>query len=334
MDYTPLNNHMHVKNHMAMWILWFLWFLRVEYSGNQLYKPLCAFLVFVDLVWFLCGRIRGFWSRVVFGSGLRVRSCSCGFCGSVVLPSMPTIARPLALCGLLKRFAHCPTSCYVPFRRHWGRPLQMEKTIMSRTSVKVRLRNVRIAYPRLFTPDEKTGKRSCLIMIPNDSEAAQAWRRGVAEAWRVAQDELSKASFPDNPQPALTRAMLGIKVAGEISPSGSVYPDEYAGHIVFTASSKYDISVCNNRGNAINATDEELIYSGQIAHVAIELFPFKRPEKTGISRILQNVFIVGGGERINLGSGSNNLSAAEEWADEISESSSASFDDDAASFPF
>lgn len=206
---------------------------------------------------------------------------------------------------------------------------------MARTSVKVRLRNVRIAYPRLFTPDEKTGKRSCLIMIPNDSEAAQAWRRGVAEAWRVAQDEISKASFPDNPQPALTRAMLGIKVAGEISPSGSVYPEEYAGHIVFTASSKYDISVCNNRGNAINATDEELIYSGQIAHVAIELFPFKRPEKTGISRILQNVFIVGGGERINLGSGSNNLSAAEEWADEISESSSSSFDDDeAASFPF
>lgn len=146
---------MHVKNHMAMWFLWFLWFLRVEYSGNQLYKPLCAFLVFVVLVWFLCGRICGFWSRVVFGSGLRVRSCSCGFlsrvivsifeildkdinvpgyhgdgtcgfCGSVVVQSvpMPMLARPLALCGLIKRFAHCPTSCYVPFCRHWRRPLQ------------------------------------------------------------------------------------------------------------------------------------------------------------------------------------------------------------------
>ena len=79
---------MHVKNHMAMWILWFLWFLCVRYSGNQLYKPLCAFLVFVDLVWFLCGSFCGFWSRVVFGSGLRVRSTSCGFCGSVVLHSM------------------------------------------------------------------------------------------------------------------------------------------------------------------------------------------------------------------------------------------------------
>ena len=98
---------MHVKNHMAMWFLWFLWFLRVEYSGNPLYKPLCAFLVFVVLVWFLCGRICGFWSRVVFGSGLRVRSTSCGFCGSVVLHSMPmpmpmpSVARPLGegLCG-------------------------------------------------------------------------------------------------------------------------------------------------------------------------------------------------------------------------------------------
>ena len=111
---------MHVKNHMALWSLWFLWFLSVEYSGNPLYKPLCAFLVFVDLVWFLCGQLCGFWSCVVFGcglaldadadgcastcrwalwiscgscvgrfvvfghvwffgSGLRVRSCSCGF---------------------------------------------------------------------------------------------------------------------------------------------------------------------------------------------------------------------------------------------------------------
>ena len=310
-------------------------------------------MVFVVFVVFAC--------RIFFKPALQATLRVFGLCGSFVVLVWVALwflvtcgfwvwsARPIHIMwflwvgglaldadarGLLKRFAHCTTSCYVLFRRHWGRPLQMEKTIMARTSVKVRLRNVRIAYPRLFTPDEKTGKRSCLIMIPNDSEAAQAWRRGVAEAWRVAQDELSKASFPDNPSPALTRAMLGIKVAGEISPSGSVYPDEYAGHIVFTASSKRDISVCNNRGNAINATDEELIYSGQIAHVAIELFPFKIPEKTGISRILQNVFIVGGGERIALGSGSHNLSAAEEWADEISESSSASFDDDAASFPF
>ena len=94
---------MHVKNHMAMWFLWFLWFFRVRYYGNPLYKPFCAFLVFVDLVWFLCGRICGFWSRVVFGSGLRVRSTSCGFCGSVVLPSMPkpTIARPIVLMWFL-----------------------------------------------------------------------------------------------------------------------------------------------------------------------------------------------------------------------------------------
>ena len=91
---------MHVKNHMALWFLWFLWFLRVECSSNPLYKPLCAFLVFVDLLWFLCGSFCGFWSRVVFGCGLRVRSTSCGFCGSVVLPSMPMLAsgfaRPLA----------------------------------------------------------------------------------------------------------------------------------------------------------------------------------------------------------------------------------------------
>lgn len=93
---------MRVKNHMALWFLRFLWFLRVECSSNPLYKPLCAFLVFVALVWFLCGRICGFWSRVVFGSGLRVRSTSCVFCGSVVLRVHSTkahvvFARPIAI---------------------------------------------------------------------------------------------------------------------------------------------------------------------------------------------------------------------------------------------
>ena len=146
---------MHVKNHMAMWSLWFLWFLRVEYSGNQLYKPLCAFLVFVDLVWFLCGSCVGrfvvFGSIVVFGSGLRVLllfvvfvarwSChrcrrlrvhllfvgrwSCPRCSMLDADDCASYcslwflwlgglaridARPLALCGLLKRFAHRPNS--------------------------------------------------------------------------------------------------------------------------------------------------------------------------------------------------------------------------------
>ena len=108
MDYIPLNNHMHVKNHMAMWFLWFLWFLRVECSSNPLYKPLCKFLVFVDLLWFLCGAACGFWSCVdhmwsalrfleIVGKDINVPSRpgdgTCDFCGSVVLPSMPISMR-------------------------------------------------------------------------------------------------------------------------------------------------------------------------------------------------------------------------------------------------
>ena len=90
-----------------LWLLWFLWFLRVEYSANPLYKPLCAFLVFVDLVWFLCGSFCGFWSRVVFWScastcpqglpaGLARRACPQGL--RVHLPaSMPMLARGLVV---------------------------------------------------------------------------------------------------------------------------------------------------------------------------------------------------------------------------------------------
>src|SRR5574344_1223722 len=104
---------MRVKNHMALWFLWFLWFLRVECSPNPLYKPLCEFLVFVDLLWFLCGSFCGFWSRVVFGSGLRVRSCSCGFCGSVVLLSMLDADGCASSCSLWTAKKICPSPHFV-----------------------------------------------------------------------------------------------------------------------------------------------------------------------------------------------------------------------------
>ena len=108
---------MRVKNHMAMWILWFLWFLCVEHSAKRLYKQLCAFLVFVDLVWFLCGRIRGFWIDCGFWLWSARPIALCGFCGSVVLPSMPTIARPIVLMwflwlgGLAIDADDCASSC-------------------------------------------------------------------------------------------------------------------------------------------------------------------------------------------------------------------------------
>ena len=102
---------MHVKNHMAMRFLWILWILHVEYSGNPLYKPLCAFLVFVDLVWSLWIGGLALDADACQGScastcpqGLRVRlrvHLPAGLCGSVVLQSMPmpmpmpSVARPL-----------------------------------------------------------------------------------------------------------------------------------------------------------------------------------------------------------------------------------------------
>ena len=83
----------------------------------------------VVLVWFLCGSFCGFWIDCGFWLWSARPIALCGFCGSVVLPSMPTVARPivlmwflwlgglaqidarpLALCGLLKRFAHRPDS--------------------------------------------------------------------------------------------------------------------------------------------------------------------------------------------------------------------------------
>ena len=58
----------------------------------------------IHLMWFL--RLGGLVSMPMLARGL-------------ARPLTRIDARPLALCGLLKRFAHCPASCYVPFRRHW-----------------------------------------------------------------------------------------------------------------------------------------------------------------------------------------------------------------------
>ena len=75
---------------VLVWVV--LWFLVT-----------CGFLVWsarpIVLMWFL-------W---IGGLALDARQIARGLCG---------------LCGLLKRFAHRLTSCYVPFRRHWRRPLQ------------------------------------------------------------------------------------------------------------------------------------------------------------------------------------------------------------------
>ena len=68
-----------------------------------------------------CPRCRCSRLRALLSMGF-VDLWSCPRCRCRRLPV--GLARPLALCGLLKRFAHRPTSCYVPFRRHWRRPLQ------------------------------------------------------------------------------------------------------------------------------------------------------------------------------------------------------------------
>ena len=114
---------MHVKNHMAMWILWLLWLLRVEYSANPLYKPLCAFFVFVDLMWIMCGRLCGFWSRVtvsileIVDKDINVPGYhgdgTCVFCGSVVLPSMLDADDCASSCSLWAAKKICPLPYFV-----------------------------------------------------------------------------------------------------------------------------------------------------------------------------------------------------------------------------
>ena len=87
-----------------MWLCGFCGFCGFCVSNIRQNGSTSHFARFWSL-WISCGSCVGrfvVFGRVWFlGLVLRVRSTSCGFCGSVVLPSMPkpTIARPFALCG-------------------------------------------------------------------------------------------------------------------------------------------------------------------------------------------------------------------------------------------
>ena len=177
-----------------------------------------------------------------------------------------------------------------------------------------KLRNVRIVYPKMFTPNER-GKYTCGLLIQKDSDAYKAFMKAVADAWKAGREKYGAQQFCENPTRAQVFSRAYCKEDGGLDNKGNPVPEWYAGSIGFTANAKAPVQVIDKRGLPVHDGDAS-IFDGQIAHVSIDVQPVYKEGNPCIGRYLRCIMIVGGGERIETGS-AGEINAAAEFAEDI-----------------
>lgn len=187
----------------------------------------------------------------------------------------------------------------------------------------VTLKNIRIVFPRLAEPNEK-GKYTLGVLIPIDSEAHRAFMAAVGEAWRAGRQKYGEQQFCPNPTRAQVYNRCYVKESGGIDSQGRAVPEWYDGHIGFTANAKKPVRVIDRRGNDI-PRDSSDIYDGQLASVSLDISPVYQEGNPCVGRYLRAVLILGGGERIETGSGGS-VDPRAEFADQIEPDAGADYD--------
>lgn len=182
-----------------------------------------------------------------------------------------------------------------------------------------KLKNVRIIFPRMWTPNEK-GKYTCGILIEKDSPAYKELMRAINEAWSVGRSRYGKDSFCENPTVAQLFNRAYIKVDGGLDSKGNPVPEYYAGCIGFTANARSQVPTIDASGAQVFEGDAR-VYDGQNAHVSLDIAPVKKDNNPCIGRYLRSILILGDGEHINTGKGGA-FNIQSEWADEIDTDSS------------
>ena len=177
-----------------------------------------------------------------------------------------------------------------------------------------KLKNVRIVYPRMFTPNEK-GKYTVGVLIRTDSDAYKILMKAVGEAWKAGREKHGAQQFCENPTRAQVMNRAYCKEGGGLDSKGNPVPEWYDGCIGFTANSREPVQVIDRRGLPVKEGDPS-IFDGQVAHVSIDVQPVYKEGNPCIGRYLRCIMIVGGGERIETGSGGE-INAAAEFAEDI-----------------
>lgn len=177
-----------------------------------------------------------------------------------------------------------------------------------------KLKNVRIVYPKMFSPNEK-GKYTVGLLIKTDSDAYKEFMRAVAEAWKAGRDKYGAQQFCQNPTRAQVLNRAYCKEGGGLDSKGNQVPEFYEGCIGFTANSRQPVQVIDKRGMPIKDGDAR-VYDGQVAHVSLDVSAVYQEGNPCIGRYLRCVMIADGGEHIDTGS-NRSIDAAAEFADEI-----------------
>lgn len=178
-----------------------------------------------------------------------------------------------------------------------------------------KLKDVRIIFPRMFTPTNERGKYTVGVLIRQNSEAYKSFMGAVAEAWKAGRDKFGAQQFCQNPTRAQVLNRSYCKESGGLDSKGNPVPDYYEGCIGFTVNSKDPIQAIDIRGLPVKEGDQR-IYDGQLAHVSIDVVPLYKEGNPCIGRYARCVMILDGGERIETGS-AGAIDAASEFADEI-----------------
>lgn len=161
------------------------------------------------------------------------------------------------------------------------------------------LTNVRLSYVHIMKPyandPSQKPKYSCTILLPKtdvagrakiDAAIAAAKQQGATDKWNGVVPPIAPIPIHDGD---------GVKQ------DGTVFGPECKGMWVFTASSKQDrpIEVVDRNNNKI--LDPTQIYSGIIANVFVQFFPYAYQGKKGIGCGLGPVQKVADGESLGGG---------------------------------
>lgn len=177
-----------------------------------------------------------------------------------------------------------------------------------------KLRSVRLLFPKMWSPNDK-GKYLCGVLIEKDSPAYVELMRAIKEAWTAGRQKFGGQSFCENPTLAQIYNRSYIKAGGGLDSKGNPVPEYYAGCIGFTGNSKKPIAVIDVTGAPVQEGDAR-VYDGQLANVSMDISPVCKDNNPCIGRYVRSVMVLSGGERIDTGYG-DNVSAQDEWADEI-----------------
>jgi len=154
------------------------------------------------------------------------------------------------------------------------------------------LTNVRLNWVKVERPDDK-GKYGVCILVPKNSPAAEnlLQAKNLALKKGIETQKFSKA------QSMASNFRAGVRDGDEEAKTGQ-QPEYYKGHWFINASNVTQPGIVDENNLPANPS---IIYSGCIAHVDINVFPYfnQRENARGITASIENIMFREHAERLD-----------------------------------